>query len=79
MTVNIKVAVKLNTLGLFCPIPIWETAKALDNMRSGQVIEVLSDDEAVKGDMAAWCKQTGNPLLGIDEANSQYWCYVKKA
>ena len=71
--------VKLDTLGLFCPIPIWEAAKALDSMKLGQVVEVLSDDEAVKGDMTAWCKQTGNRLLGIDEANGKYWCYVKKA
>lgn len=70
--------VRLDTLGLFCPVPIWETAKAIDRMQSGQVIEVISDDEAVKGDMRAWCKQTRNELLDINVLNGTYTCYVRK-
>ncbi len=70
--------VRLDTLGLFCPVPIWETAKAIDKMKSGQVIEVVSDDEAVQGDMQAWCKQTRNELLGISVTSGTYTCYVRK-
>ncbi len=75
---SINPDVRLDTLGLFCPIPIWETAKAIDRMLSGQVIEVVSDDEAVQGDMQAWCKQTRNELLSIVSEKGKYWCYVRK-
>ena len=70
--------VQLDTLGLFCPVPIWETAKAIERMQSGQVIEVISDDEAVQGDMKAWCRQTSNELLNIDIIDGKYSCYVRK-
>ena len=78
MPAEITPDVRLDTLGLFCPIPIWETAKAIDKMKSGQVIEVISDDEAVQGDMQAWCKQTRNELLGIRVVSGTYTCYVRK-
>ncbi len=78
MTPQITPDLRLDTLGMFCPVPIWETAKVMRNMQPGQVLLVLSDDEAVQGDMAAWCKQMRNELLGIDVQNGQYFCYVKK-
>ena len=34
----------LDTVGLFCPVPIIKTAKLVKEMRSGEVLLVLSDD-----------------------------------
>ena len=69
----------LDTLGLRCPMPIILTTKKIKELKPGQVLEVLSDDQAVKKDMAAWCLSTGNECLAIQEENGSYRVFVKKA
>lgn len=55
----------LDTLGLFCPIPVILTSKKIKQMEIDQVLEVLSDDEGIKKDMPAWCKSSGNEFLDL--------------
>ncbi len=49
---------------------------------TGQVLEVLSDDEGIKKDMPAWCQTTGHEMVGLEEeangAKPIYKAYVKK-
>lgn len=59
--------VKLDTIGLFCPMPIILTAKKIKELTAGQVLEVISDDEGIKKDMPAWCRSTGHELVGLEE------------
>jgi len=60
-------------------MPIAHTAKKLKDLEVGQVLEILADDEGIKEDMPAWCRTTGNELLGIEEESGQYKVYVKKS
>jgi TusA-related sulfurtransferase len=49
----IQADVKLDTLGYFCPMPIIMTLKKIKELKLGQVLEVVSDDEGIKKDMPA--------------------------
>jgi TusA-related sulfurtransferase len=69
----------LDCVGLYCPMPIAQTAKKLNEMGEGQVLEVLADDEGIKEDMPAWCGITGNEFLGIEEDSGEYKVYVRKS
>ena len=69
----------LDCIGLYCPMPIAHTANTLKGIEKGQVLEILADDEGIKEDMPAWCKTTGNELLGIEEEGRQYRLYVRKS
>ena len=69
----------LDCVGLYCPIPIVNTADRLKRMGVGQVLEVLADDEGIKTDMPAWCRVTGNEFLGLEEDAGKYRVYVKKS
>jgi len=60
-------------------MPIAHTAKKLKELDIGQVLEILADDEGVKEDMPAWCRATGNELLGIEEEAGGYKVYIKKS
>ncbi len=73
-----KADTTLDCLGLYCPMPIMQTKVRLDGLESGQVLEVLADDQGVKADMAAWCRRTGNELLGIEEEDGQIRLLVRK-
>lgn len=69
----------LDTLGLYCPMPIVKTAKKIKDLKIGQVLKVISDDEGIKEDMPAWCKRTGNEFLTIEEeGEGEYRVYVRK-
>ena len=74
-----KADTTLDCIGLYCPLPIAQAAKKLRELEAGQVLEVLADDEGIKEDMPAWCRLTGNELLGIEEGPEGYKAYVRKA
>ncbi|MFQ5925310.1 MAG: sulfurtransferase TusA family protein [Dehalococcoidia bacterium] len=69
----------LDCIGLYCPLPIAHTANKFKELETGQVLEVLADDEGIKEDMPAWCQATGNELLRIEEEAGQYRVYVRKS
>jgi TusA-related sulfurtransferase len=73
-----KSDVKLDCFGLLCPMPIIQTAKKIKELRTGEVLEVISTDEGIKGDMPAWCKMTGQEFLGLEQDGEIYRVYVRK-
>jgi TusA-related sulfurtransferase len=68
----------LDTLGLFCPIPVILTAKKIKQMAIGDVLEVLSDDAGIKKDLPAWCKNSGNEWLEMVQEEKVFKSYVRK-
>lgn len=68
----------LDCIGLYCPMPIANTANKLKGLEVGQILEILADDEGIKEDMPAWCRTTGHELVGMEEEAGQYKVYVKK-
>lgn len=67
MSVSFQSDEQLDTLGMFCPMPIILTSKRFKQLEVGKVLEVLSDDEGIKQDMPAWCETTGQEFLGLEE------------
>jgi TusA-related sulfurtransferase len=79
MDINeIKPDVVLDCVGLACPMPIFKTSGKISEMKTGQVLEVQSDDDGIEKDMPAWCKLTGNKYLGLVKKNGEYHVYVRK-
>lgn len=69
----------LDTLGLFCPIPVILTSKKMKEMALNQVLEILSDDEGIKKDIPVWCRNSGNEFVDLVEDGSIIKVYVRKA
>ncbi|MBM7569030.1 sulfurtransferase TusA family protein [Paenibacillus sacheonensis] len=65
--------------GMACPMPIVKTKKSMDELRSGQVLEVHATDKGAKNDLTAWAKSTGHELLSTAEENGVYKFWIKKA
>ena len=74
----VKADEALDCFGLLCPMPIIQTAQKIKGMSVGEVLEVVSTDEGIKEDMAAWCRQTGQEYLGLEEEGGIIKVYVKK-
>jgi len=75
---RMKVDVKLDCFGLLCPMPIIQTAKKIKEMKIGEVLEVISNDKGIRADMPAWCRQTGQEYLGLEEEGDIIKAYVRK-
>lgn len=73
-----KSDMSLDCFGLLCPMPIIKTAKTIKEMKVGEVLEVISTDQGIKEDMPAWCRQTGQEYLGMEEESDVIKVYIKK-
>lgn len=73
-----KTDVKIDCFGLFCPLPIIEVAKRIKEMKVGEALELVSTDKGIKEDMPAWCRQTGQEYLGLEEEGEIIKVYVRK-
>ena len=69
---------ELDARGLNCPLPILRTKKALNEMRTGNVLKVLATDPASVKDFQAFSRQTGNALLQQSEADGVYHFYLQR-
>jgi TusA-related sulfurtransferase len=68
----------LDCIGLYCPVPIFETRKKMDVMKKGQILKMMADDPGSKPDMESWAKSTGNELLKVEEESGTFTFYIKK-
>ncbi len=68
----------LDTIGLYCPVPIIRTAERMKRMEPGGILEVLSDDRVILIDMPAWCRSTGNDYLGARPVDGEIHLYVRR-
>ncbi len=75
---DIKPDAVLDTVGMACPLPIFKASNRIKEMKTGEVLEVQSDDDGIEKDMPAWCKLTGNEFLGLTRENGEYHVYVRK-
>jgi tRNA 2-thiouridine synthesizing protein A len=69
----------IDTLGLYCPVPIIRTAEAMRRIAAGSVLEVISDDRVILIDMPAWCRSMGHGYLGARRDQGAFHLFVRKA
>lgn len=70
---------ELDVRGLNCPLPIIKARKAINALKTGQVLRVLATDPGSVKDFEAFASQTGNELLESDEGGGEYIFRLKKA
>jgi len=60
---NIEIAEELDTRGLYCPEPLFETRKLLETLEIGQYFKVIADDQAADEDLHRWAKRTDTEVV----------------
>ena len=75
---DLRADTTIDTVGLFCPVPIIRTAEAIKRIAPGTVLEVVSDDRVILIDMPAWCRSTRNEYLGSRRSGAEYHLFVRK-
>ncbi|MFZ3578323.1 sulfurtransferase TusA family protein [Virgibacillus sp. DJP39] len=68
----------LDAKGLACPMPIVKTKKAINDIESGDILEVHATDKGAKSDLTAWAKSGGHELLKDTEEGDLLKFWIKK-
>ncbi|MFJ5259233.1 cysteine desulfurase/sulfurtransferase TusA family protein [Streptomyces sp. NPDC088387] len=58
----------VDALGKLCPLPVIELAKVIGDVPVGGLVRVLSDDEAARLDIPAWCQMRNQEYVGEEPA-----------
>jgi tRNA 2-thiouridine synthesizing protein A len=69
---------EVDTRGLNCPLPILKAKKALAELASGQVLQVVSTDPGSLRDFQAFTRQTGHTLLAQDTVGSEFFHVIQR-
>jgi peroxiredoxin family protein/TusA-related sulfurtransferase/rhodanese-related sulfurtransferase len=73
------VAKRVDARGLQCPGPILALKEAVDSVRVGDSVEILTSDTAFCNDLPAWCRTTGHTLVEVTPGAGENRAIVKKA
>jgi tRNA 2-thiouridine synthesizing protein A len=76
---NLKVTQTVDARGTACPGPLLAAKKAVGDIESGDVLEILSSDEGTKNDIPKWCQKMEHIFLGVVEEDSYARLFLKKA
>jgi tRNA 2-thiouridine synthesizing protein A len=68
----------LDASGLACPMPVVRTRQAIDELASGEVLEVISTDRGSLRDLPAWAESTGNRLIEQREDGDRFVFLIEK-
>jgi cysteine desulfurase len=75
----VTVDLTLDVLGRRCPMPVIELAKHIADVEVGQVVGVLSDDEAARVDIPVWCRMKGHEYAGAEPGGGGTRYFVRRA
>jgi TusA-related sulfurtransferase len=68
----------LDCLGLYCPEPVFKTRMELDEMKVGEVLEVMADDPAAEADIRSLVKHLEQEILSISKEGNAVRILIKK-
>jgi tRNA 2-thiouridine synthesizing protein A len=68
----------LDCRGDACPLPLLKTKKAMAELASGEILEIVGTDPGSKNDLPSWASRTGNTYLGVEEEGDLFRFYLQK-
>lgn len=69
----------LDTSGLTCPLPILKAKKAMTQLKSGDVLVVISTDSGSVADFDVFCALGHHALLSTNETDGVYRFKIQRA
>lgn len=70
--------VEADACGLQCPGPIMRLKIEMDKLLEGDKLRISATDPGFVKDVPAWCRMTGNTLIGIEDVGKKYVATVLK-
>jgi NADPH-dependent 2,4-dienoyl-CoA reductase/sulfur reductase-like enzyme/peroxiredoxin family protein/rhodanese-related sulfurtransferase/TusA-related sulfurtransferase len=71
--------ITVDACGLQCPGPIMRLKSEMDRAAPGTTLKVRASDPGFARDAEAWCRLTGNELLGLEEDKGVFEAKIRKS
>ena len=68
----------LDLSGLECPLPILKTKKKLNEILSGDIVNIICTDPGSQRDFEAFARQTGHQLIESNQEGNFFQFKLKK-
>lgn len=68
----------LDCLGLYCPEPVFRTRMELDEMKVGEILEVMADDPAAEEDIRSLVKNLEQEIVEVNKEGNSVRILIKK-
>jgi TusA-related sulfurtransferase len=68
----------LDCLGLYCPEPVFRTRMELDEMKVGEILEVMADDPAAEEDIRSLVKNLEQKIVAVQKEGNSVRILIKK-
>jgi len=68
----------LDCLGLYCPEPVFKTRMELDELKIGEILEVVADDPAAEEDVKSLVKNLGQEIVNVNKEGNAVKILIKK-
>ena len=75
---EIKEDAFVDCTGLYCPVPLYETRKKINELKDGQILKLVADDPTSEVDLKAWSRTTGNEILSLIKEHDKLTYYIRK-
>ncbi len=69
---------KIDARGKVCPLPLFYTKKQIDRLKTGEELEVLTDDVTAKDAIPQWSREHGHEIVSIEESGSDFKVTIRK-
>lgn len=69
---------KLDARGRVCPLPLFYTKKEIEKLKSGDELEVLTDDAVAKSTIPEWSREHGHEVVKVEESGSDFTVIIRK-
>lgn len=63
----------LDLSGEVCPVPLVKSRRAMDKMRSGEILEIIIASENSKVNITLAAKELGNKIKRIEKDENGKW------
>ena len=69
---------KLDVKGKMCPMPVAFTKRKLENMTSGQMLEVVGEGELELDNIQRWVKNNGHEVVEASKSGTEFKVLIRK-
>ncbi|AKG90673.1 putative redox protein, regulator of disulfide bond formation [Geoglobus ahangari] len=73
-----KVRKSVDCIGMFCPTPLFEARKAVEEVEVGEIVEVLADDPSAKKDIPEWAERAGHEVVDVKEDDGVFIIKIRR-
>ncbi len=78
MDEKIKPKILVDCVGLYCPVPIFNTTTEIEKLEPGEVLEMVTQDPAAVQDIPRWAKRAGHKLLKLYQEGDKFHFIIQK-